>query len=67
MNSILTSRINDYYLQTPANDLKSLLGIKLKRKILLALADKTLYPDDPEKRDEVYAKYEQYLLAVRIS
>ncbi|XP_032668091.1 39S ribosomal protein L28, mitochondrial [Odontomachus brunneus] len=52
-----------YLLKTPANDIKSLLGIKLKREILIALADKTLYPDDPEKRDEVYAKYEQYLSA----
>jgi hypothetical protein len=29
--------------------------------MLLNLADKTLYPDNPVKRDEVYAKYKQYL------
>lgn len=44
--------------------MKSLLALKLKRQILIALADKTLYPDDPEKREEVYAKYEKYLSAV---
>jgi len=53
------------YLQTPACDLKSLLALRLKRKILTALADKTLYPDDPEKHAEVYDKYKQYLEAVR--
>lgn len=52
-----------YLLKTPACDLSSLLALNLKRQILLALADKTLYPDDPEKQAEVYAKYEQYLSA----
>jgi len=41
-----------------------MLALKLKRQILIALADKTLYPDDPNKRTEVYSKYEQYLSAV---
>ncbi|XP_070167450.1 large ribosomal subunit protein bL28m isoform X1 [Polyergus mexicanus] len=52
-----------YLLKTEACDLRSLLALRLKRLILIALADKTLYPDDPEKREEVYAKYEKYLLA----
>ncbi|KAH0947105.1 hypothetical protein HN011_003574 [Eciton burchellii] len=52
-----------YLLKTPAYDLKSLLALKLKRKILIALADKTLYPEDPKKRAEVYDKYKQYLEA----
>jgi len=52
------------YLQTPACDLRSILALKLKRQILIALADKTLYPNDPNKRTEVYSKYEQYLSAV---
>ncbi|KAL0120254.1 hypothetical protein PUN28_008132 [Cardiocondyla obscurior] len=52
-----------YLLKTPACDLRSELALKLKRQILIALADKTLYPDNPEKRTEVYAKYEQYLSA----
>lgn len=71
MNIVVTQRtINlihenhgfDYYLlKTQACDLKSLLALRLKRKILLALMDKTLYPDNPEKCAEVYAKYEKYL------
>ncbi|XP_018049834.1 PREDICTED: 39S ribosomal protein L28, mitochondrial [Atta colombica] len=52
-----------YLLKTPACDLRSLLALKLKRQILIALADKTLYPNDPKKHTEVYAKYEQYLSA----
>ncbi|XP_015112937.1 39S ribosomal protein L28, mitochondrial [Diachasma alloeum] len=52
-----------YLLKTPACDLRSLLAVKLKREILIALADKTLYPDDPEKREEVYNKYKDYLSA----
>ncbi|XP_024889898.1 39S ribosomal protein L28, mitochondrial isoform X2 [Temnothorax curvispinosus] len=52
-----------YLLKTPACDLRSLLALRLKRQILIALADKTLYPNDLEKRTEIYAKYEQYLSA----
>ncbi|XP_011868330.1 PREDICTED: 39S ribosomal protein L28, mitochondrial [Vollenhovia emeryi] len=52
-----------YLLKTPACDLRSLLALRLKRQILIALADKTLYPDDPKKRAEVYATYEHYLSA----
>ncbi|XP_018309388.1 39S ribosomal protein L28, mitochondrial isoform X1 [Mycetomoellerius zeteki] len=52
-----------YLLKTPACDLRSLLTLKLKRQILIALADKTLYLNDPKKHTEVYAKYEQYLSA----
>ncbi|XP_076243022.1 mitochondrial ribosomal protein L28 [Calliopsis andreniformis] len=52
-----------YLLKTPACDLKSELALKLKRQILIALADKTLYPDDPVKREEVYNKYKEYLTA----
>ncbi|CAD6245312.1 GSCOCG00013644001-RA-CDS [Cotesia congregata] len=36
---------------------------KRRRLILTALADKTLYPDDPEKREEVYNQYKEYLTA----
>lgn len=50
-----------YLLKTAACDLKSQLALKLKQRILTALADKTLYPDDPQKREEVYAKYQHYL------
>lgn len=50
-----------YLLKTPACDLKSNLAVKLKREILIALADKTLYPNDEAKREEIYNKYSQYL------
>ncbi|XP_063989280.1 large ribosomal subunit protein bL28m isoform X3 [Diachasmimorpha longicaudata] len=53
-----------YLLKTPACDLRSLLAVKLKREILIALADKTLYPNDPEKREEVYNTYKDYLSAI---
>lgn len=40
------------------------MALSLKRNMLISLADKTLYPDDAVKRDEVYAKYEKYLESV---
>lgn len=53
-----------YHLQTPACDLKSELALKIKRQILLSLADKTLYPNDTVKREEIYTKYKEYLTPV---
>nr|CAD7594617.1 unnamed protein product [Timema genevievae] len=50
-----------YLLKTLACDLKSTLALRLKRKILLSLHNKDLYPDDPTKREEVYNKYKKYL------
>ena len=52
-----------YLLKTPACDLKSELALKIKRQILVALADKTLYPNDPTKREKIYNKYKEYLTA----
>ncbi|XP_033353971.1 39S ribosomal protein L28, mitochondrial isoform X1 [Bombus vosnesenskii] len=52
-----------YLLKTPACDLKSELALKIKRQILLSLLDKTLYPDDPVKKEEIYNKYKEYLTA----
>ncbi|CAK9801007.1 39S ribosomal protein L28, mitochondrial [Anthophora plagiata] len=73
MSVIITNRtidlINEHYgfdhylLKTPACDLKSELALKIKRQILLTLVDKTLYPTDPNKREEIYAKYKEYLTA----
>ncbi|CAK9807005.1 39S ribosomal protein L28, mitochondrial [Anthophora quadrimaculata] len=73
MSVIVTNRtidlINEHYgfdhylLKTPACDLKSELALKIKRQILLTLADKTLYPTDSNKREEIYAKYKEYLTA----
>jgi len=50
--------------QTPACDLQSQLAFKLKRKMLLALLKKDLYPDDPVKREDVYNTYKKYLVNV---
>ncbi|XP_043267984.1 39S ribosomal protein L28, mitochondrial [Venturia canescens] len=52
-----------YLLKTLACDLRSELALGIKRKILLALADQTLYPENPKKKEEVLAKYQQYLEA----
>lgn len=52
---------DNYLLETPANDLKSLLALKLKKKMLLALFDKTLYPEDPAKQELIYNKYKHHL------
>ncbi|XP_043477979.1 39S ribosomal protein L28, mitochondrial [Leptopilina heterotoma] len=53
--------LDHYILKTSACDIRSLIGIKLKRNILLALSNKTLYPDDPVKREEIYETYKKYL------
>ncbi|XP_026671677.1 39S ribosomal protein L28, mitochondrial isoform X2 [Ceratina calcarata] len=73
MSVVVTNRtidlINEHYgfdhylLKSPACDLKSEVALKIKRQILLALADKTLYPDDPVKSEEIYNKYKEYLTA----
>lgn len=53
---------DSYILETPPQDLKTNLALKLKRRILLALARKDFLPNDPAKRDELYAKYQKYVL-----
>ncbi|XP_014227933.1 39S ribosomal protein L28, mitochondrial [Trichogramma pretiosum] len=70
MNTIVTDRtlnlihqhygFDHYILSTKACDLRSLLALNLKRNMLIALYDKTLYPDDPVKQEEVYEKYKHY-------
>lgn len=52
---------DEYLLQTRACNLNSLIACKIKRKMLLALYDKTLYPDDETKRETIYNKYKHYL------
>lgn len=52
---------DEYILSTRACNLNSLLACKIKRKMLLALYHKTLYPDDTAKRDRTYEKYKKYL------
>ncbi|KAJ9596969.1 hypothetical protein L9F63_011999 [Diploptera punctata] len=53
--------LDHYILKTSACDLQSKLAMKLKRKMLLSLLKKDLYPDDEVKREEVYNTYKHYL------
>jgi len=51
-----------YILKTPVQDLNSQLGFDLRRKMLLALANKEMYPEDPQKCDEMLKKYEEFIV-----
>lgn len=51
-----------YILKTHQVDLRSKLGMMLKREMLTAVVEKNFYPDDPEKRDEIYDKYNQFII-----
>ncbi|KAL1453607.1 hypothetical protein WDU94_009936 [Cyamophila willieti] len=52
---------DEYLLSTPACDLNSLLACKVKRKLLIALYEKTIYPDDLAKQETIYNKYKHHL------
>lgn len=52
--------LDHYILGTSERDLNSRLGMKLKREMLLALARKSMYPNDPKKRELVYERYKKY-------
>ncbi|XP_075211549.1 mitochondrial ribosomal protein L28 [Lycorma delicatula] len=72
MSTIVTNRtinlildnngLDHYLLKSKACDIQSELGVKLKRKMLLALYNKDLYNDDPVKKEQVYNKYKDYLV-----
>jgi len=53
---------DNYILETAPQDLKSLLGLKIKRTLLLALARKDFLADNPTKRDQVYDKYKKHAI-----
>ena len=46
--------------QTPEEEFRSNLALKLKSQMLLALLDKTLYPDDAAKREKVWFYWRDY-------
>lgn len=46
-------------------DLKNLLAIKVRRKLLLALVNGEKYHEDEEKNKEVFEKYSKYIIPVR--
>ena len=59
---------NFYSIQkTPEVDLKSDIGMQLKREMLIALAKKetSLYPNDKQKQDTIYKRYSSYVLPVK--
>ncbi|XP_046576426.1 39S ribosomal protein L28, mitochondrial-like [Haliotis rubra] len=56
--------LDHYILKTSEVDLNSQLAMQLKREMLLALVQKTLYPEDPVTREKVLKKYKQYLIPV---
>nr|CAG4644395.1 EOG090X0GHI [Lepidurus arcticus] len=54
---------DNYILKTPAQDLKSLMEIRFKRQLLLALAQNTFLPESSEsKRQEILAKYKEFVI-----
>lgn len=52
-----------YILKTPVQDLHSQLALDLRRKMLLALARKDLYPDNPEKQKAMLEKYKDFIVS----
>ncbi|UYV66722.1 MRPL28 [Cordylochernes scorpioides] len=53
---------DNYILKTPVNDLKSQLALDIRRKLLLTLVRKEMYPNDPEKAKEIYEKYKEHII-----
>lgn len=55
---------DSYILKTHPVDLRSRLGMMLKKQMLLALANETLCPTDAEKRERIISKYQEYIVPV---
>lgn len=57
------------FLKTHQVDLKSDIGMQLKREMLIALAKKEtdLYPNDKVKQELIFNRYKQFLIPVRYS
>ena len=50
--------------QTSEADLRSCLGMRLKRQMLLTLVRRSMCPDDPSKAAEIAKKYQQFVIPV---
>ena len=50
--------------QTHEVDLCSKFGMDLKREMLVALANKSCYRDDPARQQEILDKYKDYIMPV---
>merc|ERR1712029_895083 len=57
--------LDNYLLKTEVNEIYSHFGLKLKRELLLTLAnsDEELYPYDAAKRKDIFDKYQEYILS----
>lgn len=53
-----------YILSTHEVDLRSQLGMILKREMLAALVNGDIYPEDPKKREQILSRYEQYKIPI---
>ena len=55
---------DNYILKTPVQDLKSQFGLDLRRQMLIRLAKKDYYPDNPEKFAMITEKYKEHVIPV---
>lgn len=53
---------DNYVLETPVQDLKSQLALDIRRHMLLALANKEVHHEDPEKQQKVFEKYQKFAI-----
>lgn len=53
---------DNYILKTHDADLRSLLGLRLRRQMILALIHKSSYPNNPEKQAEIYEKFKEFIV-----
>ena len=56
--------LDAYLLKTPVNEIYSHFGLKLKRELLLTLAnaEEELYPYESEKKAEIFDKYQDFVV-----
>lgn len=57
---------DNYILKTHEVDLKSDIGMQLKREMLIRLArkDTDLYPNDKQKQENIYNRYKSFAVTV---
>lgn len=61
--------LDSYLLKTPVNEIYSHFGLKLKRELLLTLAnaDEELYPLNAEKRKQLLSKYQEFIWPLEVA
>lgn len=58
---------DNYILKTPVQDLQSQFGLDLRRQMLIRLAKKDYYPDQPEKFAMIEEKYKEHVIPVSLA